>query len=62
MNQEGNVTIVELAKKDAYQREIGSKHPCPFSTPVSILIQSILGVVVYKGNESDVLVSEPFLM
>ncbi len=26
MNQEGNVTVVELAKKDAYLREIGSKH------------------------------------
>lgn len=26
MNREGNVTIVELAKKDAYLRKIGSKH------------------------------------
>lgn len=36
MNQEGNVAIAELAKNDAYLREIGSKHSTSHYYDVSV--------------------------
>jgi ribosomal protein S18 acetylase RimI-like enzyme len=36
LNQEGNITIVELAKKDAYLREIASKYSSSYYYEVSV--------------------------
>ena len=36
MNEEGNVSIVEVAKKDAYQREIASKYSSYYYYEVSV--------------------------
>jgi len=40
MNQEGNITIVELAKKDVYLREIGSKYSTSHYYDVSVCRES----------------------